>query len=179
MKVTNYAKLRCQARLILSVSFSSDLSLWLESHLQNPVLGLPDIAWSSMFLQLERNFFNNLVTVLCWTTPPPFTHIFGTVSAELMAQSELVKHKFPNKDKVARSFVRLSNHTWSEAMHNVSAHWLLRSTKANAFISLNCLVYVICALMDPHTWPCKSRTTSTNIHSAAMWGYGMLSWRPT
>ena len=33
-------------------------------------------------------------------------------------------------------------------------------------------------LMDPHTWPCKSRMTSTNIHSAAMWGYGMLSWRP-
>ena len=35
-----------------------------------------------------------------------------------------------------------------------------------------------CTLMDPHTWPCKSRTISTNIHSAAMWGYGMLSWRP-
>ena len=35
-----------------------------------------------------------------------------------------------------------------------------------------------CTPMDPHTWPCKSRTTSTNIHSAAMWGYGMLSWRP-
>ena len=34
-------------------------------------------------------------------------------------------------------------------------------------------------LMDTHTWPCKSRTTSTSIHSAAMWGYGMLSWRPT
>ena len=34
-------------------------------------------------------------------------------------------------------------------------------------------------LWTPHTWPCKSRTTSTNIHSAAMWGYGMLSWRPT
>ena len=34
-------------------------------------------------------------------------------------------------------------------------------------------------LMDPHTWPCKSRTTNTNIHPAAMWGYGMLSWRPT
>ena len=25
-----------------------------------------------------------------------------------------------------------------------------------------------CTLMDPHTWLCKSRTTSTNIHSAAM-----------
>ena len=32
--------------------------------------------------------------------------------------------------------------------------------------------------MDPHTWPCKSRTTSTNIHSATMWGYGILSRRP-
>ena len=34
-------------------------------------------------------------------------------------------------------------------------------------------------LWTPQTWPCKSRTTSTNIHSAATWGYGMLSWRPT
>ena len=25
-----------------------------------------------------------------------------------------------------------------------------------------------CTLMDPHTWPCKSWTTRTNIHSAAM-----------
>ena len=32
--------------------------------------------------------------------------------------------------------------------------------------------------LNPNTWPCKSRTTSTNIHSVAMWGYGMLSWRP-
>ena len=34
-----------------------------------------------------------------------------------------------------------------------------------------------CTLMDPHTWPRKSRTTSSNVHSAAMWGYRMLSWR--
>ena len=33
-------------------------------------------------------------------------------------------------------------------------------------------------LWTPHTWPCKSRTTSTNIHPATMWGYGMLSRRP-
>ena len=25
-------------------------------------------------------------------------------------------------------------------------------------------------LMDPHIWPSKGRTTSTNIHSAAVWG---------
>ena len=36
-----------------------------------------------------------------------------------------------------------------------------------------------CTLMDPHTWPHKSRTTSSNLHSAAMWGYRLLSWRPT
>ena len=30
----------------------------------------------------------------------------------------------------------------------------------------------------PPTWPCKSRTTSRNIHSATMWGYRMLSRRP-
>ena len=28
-------------------------------------------------------------------------------------------------------------------------------------------------LWDPHIWPGKSRTTSSNIHSAAIWGYGM------
>ena len=30
-----------------------------------------------------------------------------------------------------------------------------------------------CTPMDPHIWPSKSRTTSWNIHTAAMWGYGM------
>ena len=27
--------------------------------------------------------------------------------------------------------------------------------------------------MEPHIWPSKSRTTSTNLHSAAMWGHRM------
>ena len=30
-----------------------------------------------------------------------------------------------------------------------------------------------CTPIDPHIWLGKSRTTSPNIHSAAMWGYGM------
>ena len=30
-----------------------------------------------------------------------------------------------------------------------------------------------CIPMDPHIWPSKSRTTSSIIYSAAMWGYGM------
>ena len=43
------------------------------------------------------------------------------------------------------------------------------------YLFIICLDYVgrthkRCTLMDPHTWPCKSRATSTNIHSADMWG---------
>ena len=34
-------------------------------------------------------------------------------------------------------------------------------------------------LWTPHIWPGKSRTISSNIHSAAMWGYVMSPWRPT
>ena len=30
-----------------------------------------------------------------------------------------------------------------------------------------------CTPMDPHIWPSKSRTTSSNLHIAAMWEYGM------
>ena len=30
-----------------------------------------------------------------------------------------------------------------------------------------------CTPMDPHIWPSQSRTTSSNMHTAAIWGYGM------
>ena len=30
-----------------------------------------------------------------------------------------------------------------------------------------------CTPMDPHIWPSKSSKTSSKIHTAAMWGYGM------
>ena len=30
-----------------------------------------------------------------------------------------------------------------------------------------------CAPVDPRIWPIKSRTTSSNIHTTAMWWYGM------
>ena len=30
-----------------------------------------------------------------------------------------------------------------------------------------------CTPMDPYIWPSKSRMTSSNIHTAAIWGYGM------
>ena len=39
-------------------------------------------------------------------------------------------------------------------------------------------VHKWCTPMDPLIWPGKSRTTSSNIHPVAMWGYGMCLWRP-
>ena len=30
-----------------------------------------------------------------------------------------------------------------------------------------------CTPMDPHIWPCKNRTTSSNLHTATMWGHRM------
>ena len=32
--------------------------------------------------------------------------------------------------------------------------------------------------MDHHIWPFKSRTTSLNIHTAALWGYELQPWKP-
>ena len=37
----------------------------------------------------------------------------------------------------------------------------------------HCWAHKWCTPMDPHIWPGKSRMTSSNIHSAAIWGYGM------
>ena len=35
-----------------------------------------------------------------------------------------------------------------------------------------------CTPMDPHIWPCKSRTTSSNLHTATIWGHRMQPRRP-
>ena len=32
-----------------------------------------------------------------------------------------------------------------------------------------------CTPVDPHIWMCKSRTTSTNLHTATMWGHRIVT----
>ena len=48
----------------------------------------------------------------------------------------------------------------------------------HCWISRDELIRDVLLWIPPHGRE-KSRMTSRNIHSAAMWGYGMLSWRPT
>ena len=43
-----------------------------ESVLESMVFGLPNLTWTSTFLQLKRTFLNHLVTVLWSITPSPF-----------------------------------------------------------------------------------------------------------
>ena len=47
-----------------------------------------------------------------------------------------------------------------------------------AFCNCCCFVELFREKVFINTRPRKSRTTSTNVHSAAMWGYRLLSWRP-
>ena len=70
---------------------------------------------------------------------------------------------------------------WLMAQLNISllSYNLILVFSSVVFSSSISWTHKRCTLMDPHTWPRKSRTTSSNVHSAAMWGYRMLSRRPT
>ena len=63
--------------------------------LKSTFLGLPDLAWSSRFLQPEQNFLNYMVTIL-WLTLTSHNKCFFCCFGSIMAQFKLIKHKFPN-----------------------------------------------------------------------------------
>ena len=70
--------MRCRARLILSECYSPDLAS------ESAVLDLPDLTWSSRFLQPKRNILNHMVTILWSNTPSPLTQqMFLVVSTAL------------------------------------------------------------------------------------------------
>ena len=87
---------------------------------ESSVLNLPDLWWSSRFLQPEQNFWNHLIQY-CEQLPLHFLHHeYSWLLPE--CNSPVQTHKASVAD--ARSSAQLSNHTWSEAMLNVSAHYL-------------------------------------------------------
>ena len=83
------------------------------------VLNLPDITWSSRFLQPKRNFLKILGSLLWFTASSLFSlkicfGCFGVVMAEFESVPEL--------DYDARLSVQLSTHSQGEATHNISGH---------------------------------------------------------
>ena len=64
--------------------------------------------------------------------------------------------------------IRAGGATWWWWIWLKSYNWYQKQGRAHKW----------CTPMDPRIWPSKSRTTSSNIHTAAMWGYGMQPWTP-
>ena len=85
-------------------------------------LDIPNVAWSSKFLQPEQNFLNNLVTVLWLTAPLPSAERLWLYPRRRYGPIRIHKAEVPDLNFVASSSVQLSNQTRSETMYNVSAH---------------------------------------------------------
>ena len=88
------------------------------------VLGLPDLAWSSRFLQktwakfLESSVYPLGIKCSLYFLFNKFFGCFGVFCSPVWTH----KAQVPKLDYIARSSVRLSDHTQSEVMHNMSAH---------------------------------------------------------
>ena len=78
-------------------------------------------TWSCLIVEIlpiQTKFFNHLVSVLWLTAPFLFAQHMFLVASTVWTRKAWI----PENDYVARSFVWLSNHTWSRTTHNVSAH---------------------------------------------------------
>ena len=133
------------------------------------------IIWKSdLTNKMKRSFFQGAVTSILlyrcttWTlTKRLEKKLDGNYTRMLWGNLEQVLVATPHKTPTVR--LPASYHENYSSLMNQTCRTLLEKQGRT---------HKWCTLMDPHTWPCKSRTTSINIHSATMWGYGMLSWGP-
>ena len=107
------------------------------------VLGISNFAWLSKYLQPRQNFLNHLVK-----------NVASNIEQVLAA----TPHKAPTIQPPAFHHENYSSQT------NQTCRTLLEKQG---------WAHKWCTPMDPHIWQSKSRMTSSNIHTAAMWGYGM------
>ena len=126
------------------------------------------IIWKSDLTdKMKRSFFQTAVASIL---------IYGCTTWTLTKQLE---------KKLDGNYTRRLRESWTSPGGNTpqdtncTATCLLsRKKTCRTLLEKQGRTHKWCTLVDPHTWPCKSRMTSTNIHSATMWGYGMLSRRP-
>ena len=130
------------------------------------------IIWKSDLTdKMKRSFFQAAVTSIL---------LYGCTTWTLTKRLE--KNLDGNYTRMLRAFL---NKSWRQHPHKPPTVRLPApyhenySSETNQTCRTQGRTHKWCTLMNPHTWPCKSRTTSMNIHSAAMWGYGLLYWRPT
>ena len=127
------------------------------------------IIWKSDLTdKMKRSFFQAAVTSILLYGCTTWTREAGRqLHKNAACNLEQVLAATPDKTPTARP--PASYHENYSSYANQTCRTLLEKQGRT---------YKWCTLMDHHTWPTKSRTTSTNIHSATMWGYRMLSWRP-
>ena len=109
---------------------------WLRAWPLFTLLNLLDLAWSSKFLQPEQNFFNQPVTILLLTVPSSFAQQMFLVASATYGQIRTRKAWVPIWVSIARSSMRLLNHSRCEAMHNVSAHQLPRYYQLHRLLNI-------------------------------------------
>ena len=134
------------------------------------------IIWKSDLTdKMKRSFFQAAVTSIL---------LYGCTTWTLTKRLE--KKLDGNYTRMLRAIL---NKSWQQhpTRHQLYGHLppitktiqVRRTRHAGTLLEKQRWTHKRCTLMDPHTWPRKSRTTSSNVHSAAMWGYRLLSWRPT
>ena len=139
------------------------------------VLNRLSIIWKSDLTdKMKRSFFQAAVTSIL---------LYGC--ATWTPTKWLEKKLDSNYTRMLRAIL---NKSWRQhpTRHQLYGHLppipkpiqVRRTRHAGTLLEKQGRAHKWCTLMDPYTRPRKSRTTSTNIHSAALRGYGMLSWGP-
>ena len=95
--------------------------------LESTLLGLPNFARLSGFLQPQRNFFHCLVTVLWSTAPSLFAQqMYFWLLPWRYGSVRRHKASVPEFVYFAHSYARFFSHTWNEAMYWMLTHQLSR-----------------------------------------------------
>ena len=123
------------------------------------------IIWKSDLTdKMKRSFFQAAVTSILLYGCTTWTL---TKRLEKMLDGQLHKNAASNLEQVLAATPHKTPTVRPPASHHENYSSKTNQTRG-ILLEKQGRTHKRCTLMDPHTWPCKSRTTSTNIHSATM-----------
>ena len=127
------------------------------------------IIWKSdLTNKMKRSFFQAAVVLIL---------LYGCTTWTLTKQ--LKKQRDGNYTRMLRA---IFNKSWRQhpTRHQLYGHLppimktiQVRWTRHAGLLEKQGRTHQWCTPVDPHVWPSKSSTTSSKIHTTAMWGYGM------
>ena len=121
----------------------------------------------------NKCLYTNTINNATVKTNNSVKHYIGATEGTI--KQRIHNHNLSFKCRNYASNTSLSSYIWQLKDANISptiTREILKQSHTYNKTSKKCRkqgrTHKRCTLMDPHIWPCKSRTTSTNIHSAAM-----------